>query len=51
MVPVVHAVVQPLIKKPGLDPTVMANFRPISKLPFVSKILEKIVYSQLLDFF
>lgn len=45
-----HAVVQPLIKKPGLDPAVMSNFRPISKLPFLSKILEKLVYSQLLDF-
>lgn len=45
-----HAVVQPLLKKPGLDPTVLANFRPISKLPFLSKILEKIVYSQLMDF-
>ena len=28
----------------------MANFRPISKLSFLSKILEKIVYSQLMDF-
>ena len=42
-----HAVVQPLLKKPGLDQTVLANFRPISKLPFISKILEKIVYAQL----
>ena len=45
-----HAVVQPLLKKPGLDPSVLANFRPISKLPFFSKILEKTVYSQLMDF-
>ena len=45
-----HAVVQPLLKKPGLDSTVLANFRPISNLPFLSKILEKIVYSQLMDF-
>lgn len=45
-----HAVVQPLIKKPALDPSVLANFRPISKLPFLSKILEKIVHSQLLAF-
>ncbi len=27
-----HAVVQPLLKKSGLDHTVLANFRPISKL-------------------
>ena len=47
-----HAVVQLLFKKkkPGSDPTVLANYRPISKLPFFSKILEKIVYSQLMDF-
>ncbi len=45
-----HAVVQPLIKKPGMDPTELANFRPISKLPFLSKVLEKIVYSQLMAY-
>ncbi len=28
-------------------PTVLANFRPISKLPFLSKVLENIVCSQL----
>jgi len=36
-----HAVVQPLLKKPGLDPTDPNHFRPISKLPFLSKIFEK----------
>jgi hypothetical protein len=45
-----HAVVQPVIKKHGLDPAIFMNFRPISKLPFISKILEKIVYSQLMAF-
>ena len=45
-----HAVVQPLIKKTALDPTVLANFRPISKLTFLSKILEKTVHSQLMAF-
>ncbi len=38
-----HATVYPLLKKPSLDPCVLENFRPISKLPFLSKILEKIV--------
>ena len=28
----------------------MSSFRPISKLPFISKILEKIVHAQLNDF-
>lgn len=36
-----HAVVQPLIKKSNLDPDVLSNYRPISKLPFLSKVLEK----------
>uniref|UniRef100_A0A3P9JT56 Reverse transcriptase domain-containing protein n=1 Tax=Oryzias latipes TaxID=8090 RepID=A0A3P9JT56_ORYLA len=44
-----HAVVQPLLKKSSLDPSVLSNFRPISKLPFLSKILEKVVYFQLQD--
>ena len=44
-----HAVVQPL-PKPGLDPAIFANYRPISKLPFFTKILEKIVCSQPMDF-
>ena len=33
-----------------LDPEVLANYRPISKLPFVSKILEKVVSNQLCEF-
>ena len=45
-----QAVVQPLIKKPNLDSTVLSNFRPISKLPFISKILEKVVLLQLQEF-
>ena len=32
------AEVQPLLKKPNLDPSVFSIFRPISKLPFLSKI-------------
>uniref|UniRef100_A0A3Q2WWY2 Reverse transcriptase domain-containing protein n=1 Tax=Haplochromis burtoni TaxID=8153 RepID=A0A3Q2WWY2_HAPBU len=42
-----QAVVQPLLKKQNLDPTVLSNYRPISKLPFLSKVLEKVVYLQL----
>ncbi len=37
-----HAIVQPLLK----DPTVYNNYRPISKLSFISKVLEKIALSQ-----
>jgi hypothetical protein len=35
------ACIQPVLKKPGLDPNILDSFRPISKLPFISKILEK----------
>ena len=44
------AVIKPLLKKPTLDPGVLANYRPISNLPFLSKILEKTVANQLCDF-
>ncbi len=39
-----HAVVEPLLKKPSLDLSVLQNFRPISKLSFMAKILEKVVF-------
>uniref|UniRef100_A0AAR2KDM3 Endonuclease/exonuclease/phosphatase domain-containing protein n=1 Tax=Pygocentrus nattereri TaxID=42514 RepID=A0AAR2KDM3_PYGNA len=41
------AVIKPLIKKPNLDVTVLSNYRPVSNLPFISKILEKAVAQQL----
>ncbi len=42
------SVIKPLIKKTQLDPK--DNYRPISNLPFLSKILEKVVSSQLYSF-
>ena len=44
-----QACIQPLLKKPGLDPTRPHNYRPISKLPLVSEIVEKVVAKQLLE--
>jgi len=44
------AVIKPLLKKPTLDTEVLANYRPISNLPFFSKILEKVGANQLCDF-
>ena len=46
------AVVKPLIKKekkkkPDLDPEVLGNYRPVSNLPYLSKILERAVAGQL----
>ncbi len=41
------ATVTPLLKKPNLDSSNFNNCRPISNLPFHSKILEKNVLTQL----
>ncbi len=41
---------RPLLKKSNLDSNDFNNFRPVSNLPFLSKILEKLVFIQLNDF-
>ena len=41
-----HAIVIPLLKQPGAD-LVFKNFRSVSTLPFMSKIIEKAVSQQL----
>ena len=43
------AVVKPLIKKTTLDCEVLKNFRPISNLPFLSKIIEKVIAERLVS--
>ena len=40
-------VVKPPLTKASLDPNQMKNYRPVSNLPFLSKILEKVVLMQL----
>ena len=42
-------VIKPL-KKPNLDVNVLSNYRPISNLPFLSKVLEKAISKQLYSF-
>ena len=37
------AEVTPILKKATLDPTILGNYRPISNLPFISKVLERVV--------
>jgi len=37
-----HAVVRPLLKKNGLDVSDPKNFRPVTNLSFLSKVLERI---------
>ena len=39
-----HAIIKSILKKPGLDIECVSNYRPISQLPFISKILERIVF-------
>ena len=43
------AVVKPLLKKPPLEKNLLKNYRPISNLSFLSKILEKVVLHKLLS--
>jgi hypothetical protein len=43
------AAVTPLLKKCDLDPNCLKNFRPVSNLPFLSKVLEKVVSKRLVS--
>ena len=43
------AILIPIIKKLMLDPEILNNFRPISNLPFISKVIEKVVASRVND--
>ena len=43
------ALLNPLLKKPRLDVDVLSNSRPISNPKFISKLIEKVVASQLLS--
>jgi hypothetical protein len=40
-----RAIVRPLLKKPALEKDILKNYRPVSNLPFISKVLEKVVES------
>ena len=41
------AVVLPLLKKPTLSPNELSNYRPISNLNFISKLIERVVLSRI----
>ena len=43
------AIVSPLIKKSSLPPDELKNYRPVSGLSFISKLVERVVASQLND--
>jgi hypothetical protein len=42
-----EAYITPILKKPGLDSTEVGSYRPISNLPVLSKLLERLVAGQL----
>ena len=42
------ACVTPVLKKASLDPLDLSNYRPISNLTFLSKLLERAVYEQII---
>ena len=42
-----HAIVKPILKQKNLDINNMKNFRPVSNLSFVSKIIERAVLNQI----
>jgi len=45
-----EAFVTPVIKKPSLDAAEVSSYRPISNLPVISKLLERLVTKQLTDY-
>ncbi|KAF7253346.1 hypothetical protein EYD10_01268 [Varanus komodoensis] len=45
-----EAVVRPVLKKASLDPEVAANYRPVANIPFLGKVLERVVAGQLQAF-
>ena len=42
------SIVIPLIKKPGLDREMLKNYRPVSNLFFLSKVIEKVISIRIL---
>ena len=45
-----HAVVRPIVKKASLDQSLLTSYCPISNLPFISKVLERVVARQLTSY-
>ena len=44
-----QAIIKPLLKNYSLDPNILSNYRPVSNLPFLSKVLERLVINQLMN--
>ena len=46
-VPLKKALDTPILKKHGLDVNILANYRPVSNLPFTAKVMEKIAVQRI----
>ena len=44
-----ESIVIPLIKKASLDCNIFKNYRPVTNLSFISKVLERVAYCQIVD--
>ena len=44
------AIVTPLLKKSTLDPDILKNYRPVSNLSYISKLLERVLAGRLTDY-
>ena len=45
-----RAIITPILKKASLDKNTLGNYRPVSNLPFVGKLIEKVVSAQVSDY-
>jgi len=45
-----YAFITPIVKKAGFDPTEACYYRPISNVPVLSKLLERLVVRQLMNY-
>ena len=43
------AIVRPLIKKINMDKEILKNYRPVSNLSFLSKVVEKVIAKRLIN--
>ena len=46
--PMEFSIVIRLIKKPIIDPEILTNYRPVSNLSFLSKVIEKVISIRIL---
>ena len=45
-----YAIINPLLKNSNLDNKLLKNYRPISKIPFLSKIFERVISKQIIKY-